>query len=284
MRNECATLNSSGVRYWDLQLKEATEKAMECVHDAFKEGCHLYFIWSGFIASILTTTLKSNATLLKLGLFFLLVLGGTLKGEEGEEPIEEAGRLRSRLKKPVGSVVGWVQPFRKIDALAISIGFAFAIQQIRDVNVTDTLNETLYIPCFCNDGHSFSIPDDQLNHWNPNTYIEAVECARTLGLRFHIVDMNKKDGRMWWLFHQHFAKGNFELQCPLPKVSFTKAIVVTHAQFLNGELANPSRAFVNLAPFGNDSFGVVMSNHHLSIHLSCYEAIIQEANHVVSNL
>nr|GMC73623.1 hypothetical protein Iba_chr03cCG2460 [Ipomoea batatas] len=105
MRNECATLNSSGVRYWDLQLKEATEKAMECVHDAFKEGCHLYFIWSGFIASILTTTLKSNATLLKLGLFFLLVLGGTLKGEEGEEPIEEAGRLRSRLKKPVGSVV-----------------------------------------------------------------------------------------------------------------------------------------------------------------------------------
>nr|GLL21456.1 unknown [Ipomoea trifida] len=103
-------------------------------------------------------------------------------------------------------------------------------------------------------------------------------------MRFPIVDMKKKDGATWWLFRQHFAEGIFKLQCPLPKVNFTKAMVVTHAQFLNGELANPSRAFVNLAPLFNDSFGVMMRSFHLGIHMSFYEVISQDANDVVSNV
>nr|GMD62647.1 crossover junction endonuclease mus81 [Ipomoea batatas] len=170
------------------------------------------------------------------------------------------------------------------DALAVPAGFAFAIQQLGAVNVADTLTERIFIPCFPNEGHSFGIPDDQLVNWNPNAYAEAVEYARTLGMRFHIVNLKKKDGTAWWLFRQHFAEGFFELQCPLPEVNFTKSMVVTHAQFLNGELANPSRAFVDLAPLGNDSFGVMMRSPHLGINLSCYEAISQEATDVVSNV
>nr|GLL21455.1 Coat Protein [Ipomoea trifida] len=46
------------------------------------------------------------------------------------------------------------------DALVIPTGFAFAIQQLGVVNVVDTLNETIYILCFPNEGHSFDIPDD----------------------------------------------------------------------------------------------------------------------------
>nr|GMC69011.1 putative coat protein [Ipomoea batatas] len=66
------------------------------------------------------------------------------------------------------------------DSLATPAGFAFAIQQLRAMNASDALNETIYIPCFPNEGHSFGIPDDQFNHWNPNPYAEAVEYARTL--------------------------------------------------------------------------------------------------------
>nr|GLL21453.1 Coat Protein [Ipomoea trifida] len=90
---------------------------------------------------------------------------------------------------------------RTSDALVIPVGFAFAIQQLGIVNVADTLNETIYIPCFLM--RATLMAYDQLNHWNPNAYAEAVEYARPLGMRFHIVDL-KKDGTTWWLF-RHFA-------------------------------------------------------------------------------
>nr|GMC95937.1 putative coat protein [Ipomoea batatas] len=48
---------------------------------------------------------------------------------------------------------------RSSDALATPTGFAFAIQQLGTMNISDTLNETIYIPCFPNEGHSFGIPD-----------------------------------------------------------------------------------------------------------------------------
>nr|GMC69010.1 putative coat protein [Ipomoea batatas]GMC75269.1 putative coat protein [Ipomoea batatas] len=67
-------------------------------------------------------------------------------------------------------------------------------------------------------------------------------------------------------------------------ISADFAFAIQTDMFLNGELANHSRAFVNLAPFGNDSFRVMMRSHHLSIHLSFYKAIVQEANDVVSNV
>lgn len=173
---------------------------------------------------------------------------------------------------------------RVSDQLALPTGFAFAIQQLGIVNVADSVREQIYVPCFPEAGHTSGIPTEHAPLWNPNAYAQAVEYARSLGMTFAMVDLKKKDGTAWWLFRQAYADQVFELICSLPEVNFTPAMAITHALFLNGNAADPSRLFVNLEPLGAETYGIMMRTPHTGINVSSYEAISQEAQEVVSNV
>nr|GMC69009.1 putative coat protein [Ipomoea batatas] len=91
----------------------------------------------------------------------------------------------------------------------------------------------------------------------PNTMVDVLQSTKTdlataenfkLTTELLEKDLKKEVGTSLWIFRQHFVEKIFEIQCPLPKVNITKAMVITHARFLIGKLANPSRSFVNLAP------------------------------------
>lgn len=182
-------------------------------------------------------------------------------------------RETNNLKKP-----------RISDALALPSGFAFAIQQLGIVNVADSVQEQIFAPTFPNVGHTLGIPDELNLSWNPHAYAEAVEYARTLGMKFAILDLKKKDGSAWWLFRQVYLEGIFELHCPIPETNFTKSMAVTHSLWLQDTAGDPSRTFVDLTPVGNDSFMIMMRQPHPGINLSSYEAISTEAPEVVSNV
>ncbi|ONK54964.1 uncharacterized protein A4U43_UnF9110 [Asparagus officinalis] len=81
--------------------------------------------------------------------------------------------------------------------LPIPTPYAFAIQQLGAVNAADLPRERMYVPVLLEVGHRFGIPTQR--SWNSNAYAEAVEYARNLGMRFSIVDLNKKSGTVWWL-------------------------------------------------------------------------------------
>lgn len=167
--------------------------------------------------------------------------------------------------------------------LPIPQAFAFAIQQLGTVNVADLPYERKLMPCFPMSGHLYGIPPGSA--WNPNAYAMAVEYARSLGMRFQIVDLKVKNGSAWWLFRQYYEDGIFELQAPLPEVNFTDSMAVTHTLFLNGQNPDPSNPFVDLSIFPiNDEYGVFLQNPHPGINLSTYEAIGETAQEVWSNV
>lgn len=157
---------------------------------------------------------------------------------------------------------------------AIPIGFAFAVQQLGVVNAAGTMTELIYVPCYPDAGHCCGIPTEANAAWDPYAYERAVECATSLGMVFSAVDLAQKKGTAWWLFRQTFSDGIFELHCPLPEVNFDASMALTHALFLDGHKLNPSRAFVNLDPLGNDDYGSYLREPHLGIHLNCFNAII----------
>lgn len=114
--------------------------------------------------------------------------------------------------------------------------FAFAIQQLRFVDVDDLSNKLKVVPYFPSDGHTFGVPNGFT--WNNVEYLHAVEYARRLGMQFSIVNPKVKCGSAWWLFKQEFSEGIFKLQCPLPEINFTESMAVTHTLFF---VWNPTR-------------------------------------------
>ncbi|TXG56362.1 hypothetical protein EZV62_017675 [Acer yangbiense] len=115
------------------------------------------------------------------------------------------------------------KPLGNLRSIPIPSGFAFAIQQLGIVNVADSPQERIFIPCFPNTVHINGVPNAQAHLWNPNAYAQAIEYATTLGLHFAAVDLRNKYGSAWWLFRQTYEEEIFELECSIPEVNFTKS-------------------------------------------------------------
>jgi len=164
--------------------------------------------------------------------------------------------------------------------LPIPTPFAFAIQQLGAVNAADLATEHRFVPVFPTTGHRFGIPRNR--EWNSNAYAEAVEYARSLGLQFALVDLNKKSGTAWWLLKQYFSEDCFELQCLIPETNFTIAMALTHSLYLEGDVPNPINEIFDLTPLGTSVYGHIMRDPHCGINVSTFEAIEAKASEVVS--
>ncbi|CDO45229.2 Coat Protein [Arhar cryptic virus-I] len=172
---------------------------------------------------------------------------------------------------------------RAIADVPIPTAFAFAIQQLGIVNIADLTHELKFVPCLPQPGYQFGLP--QTLTWNPNAYQQAVEYARSLGMRFSIVDTTVKEGTAWWLFEQSYNENVFELMCPYPESNFTEMMALAHSLYLAGDEADPSNTLLNVEdmPHGGN-YGIMMQFPHLGIHLSSFEALSEAASDIWSNV
>lgn len=164
--------------------------------------------------------------------------------------------------------------------LPIPSPFAFAIQQLGAVTITDVLHEVRLVPAFASDSHSLGAPTGY--PWRPAAYAQSMEYARTLGLRFNIVDLAVKNGTAWWLLRGHYEDPIFEYQCIYPEVNYTDSMAVTATLFLKNTEDDPSNDFVNLTNI-TTTYAVIMRNPHPGINVSSYLAIDETADEVWKN-
>lgn len=156
--------------------------------------------------------------------------------------------------------------------LPIPTAYAFAIQQLGLVRIVDLSTDLRVYPRFPDTGHNYGIPSAQ--PWNPNQYARAVEYARSLGLKFNIVDLKEKTGTAWWLLKQTFEKSKFSLKCTYPETNFTNQMAITHCLFLLGERPDPTNAIIKLSDSTTTGdYGSMLRRPHDGINVSAFEAL-----------
>lgn len=160
----------------------------------------------------------------------------------------------------------------------IPIPFAFAIQQLGIVHVSDLDQEFKYAPVFINEGHCFGIPTERI--WNPNDYYEAVAYAKTLGMQFGIVDLKEKKGTAWWLFNPYVKENVFELICTIPEVNFTSALALTYALFLPKDPNAGATLLFDISDLLTNNYGSMMRLPHNGINLTAFESIAETEQEV----
>lgn len=162
--------------------------------------------------------------------------------------------------------------------------FAFAIQQLGTVNISNLTHLARYVPVVPPTGHQYGLPNNQV--WDPKAYAQAVEYATKVGLHFNVVDLNLKTGTAWWLLRQHFSEDMFELKLPFPEVNYTSVMAVTHSLFLltDHEDLDPSNAIFDLTPCGESDYGYILRDPNPGINVTTFVTIDENARQIVSNV
>ncbi|OIT18836.1 hypothetical protein A4A49_57134, partial [Nicotiana attenuata] len=108
--------------------------------------------------------------------------------------------------------------------------------------------------------------------WDPPSYSQAVEYAKSLGMEFAAPDLDVKLGSAWWL-HTVRATNTFQaIECPLPEDNFTESTAVLFSLFCTRRGANFGAHLFAMDQVGEDRWTDFIVNPPAAVNVTSFFA------------